>query len=743
MTRWWRIGLLSVAAAVFAGCGPGRQAETERVGTATTPLTWVEVKKLVASDGQDEDWFGSVAVSGDTAVVGARRAHYSEHPRGAAYVFYRDEGGADNWGEVRELTPSDPEADAFGYSVAISGDVVVVGAPYGDSARGAAYVFYRDEGGADQWGEVSRLSASVEQGPGEFGGSVALSGDVAVVGARYAYPPVMSGAAHVFRRDEGGADQWGEVRRLTAGEPDDLAIFGCSVAVAGDTAVVGAQYGGTPGPGPAGPGAAYIFYRDYGGADNWGEVRKLMASDGQVPDGFGESVAISGDVVVVGAGFKDWPEQNAGAAYVFYRDHGGADAWGEVTRLGASDAEANDWFGRSVGISGGAVIVGAQAESTGGPRAGAAYLFQRDMGGVDGWGELMKLTASDAKADAFFGHSVCASDGVALVGAPASDSQPPSPGAAYVYVLKKTSGETCTDAMECLSGYCVDGVCCNTACGGDDLDDCVACSIAAGAATDGICEAIPDGTLCNDGSLCAQSDSCLAGTCFGANAVVCTALDQCHDIGDCDPQTGVCSDPTKADGSPCDDGDLCTQLDTCQAGVCEGAAPVQCPAPDECHDEGSCDPVTGLCSNPPKPDGAACDDGDLCTAVDSCQSGACRPSALIECVALSECHDVGTCNSETGICSNPVKPDGTPCPGGTCHGGECVPDDGGAPPDGGSGGAEASPGGQGGSAIYGRGCACELGGRPRRSVWPGLVTALLGLGAVRRRRQIAREHGVG
>ncbi|MBN2573165.1 MAG: hypothetical protein JXP73_01245, partial [Deltaproteobacteria bacterium] len=197
----------------------------------------------------------------------------------------------------------------------------------------------------------------------------------------------------------------------------------------------------------------------------------------------------------------------------------------------------------------------------------------------------------------------------------------------------------------------------------------------------GLCSnpAKADGSACDDGNLCTQADSCQAGACVGAEPVICTALDQCHDVGVCDPATGACNDPPKADGSACDDGNLCTQTDSCQAGACAGADPVVCTALDQCHDPGTCDPATGICSNPPTGDGTFCDDGDACTQADFCDAGACVGQEPVVCVAQDQCHDVGVCNSTTGECSNPAKADGAPCSDGDactqtdgCMAGACV-----------------------------------------------------------------------
>ncbi len=159
--------------------------------------------------------------------------------------------------------------------------------------------------------------------------------------------------------------------------------------------------------------------------------------------------------------------------------------------------------------------------------------------------------------------------------------------------------------------------------------------------------------------------------------MVCTASGPCHVAGTCDPSTGVCSNPAAPDGAACNDANACTQTDTCQSGACTGSNPVVCTASDACHDAGTCDPGTGQCSNPPKPNGVACNDANACTQTDTCQSGACTGSNPVVCTASDQCHDAGTCNPATGQCSNPSKPDGTACDDGdpctvdACSGGVC------------------------------------------------------------------------
>ena len=159
------LGMLAVVVAggLFlgpAGFGPGERS-AEAVGLS-------EVKKLLASDAQTADNFGfSVAVSVDNAVVGAYREDAGGDDAGAVYVLGRDAGGANNWGEVKKLIASDSEDfDHFGQSVAISGDTAIVGADFeGGGAAGAVYIFQRDQGGADNWGEVKKLLASDAEFP--------------------------------------------------------------------------------------------------------------------------------------------------------------------------------------------------------------------------------------------------------------------------------------------------------------------------------------------------------------------------------------------------------------------------------------------------------------------------------------------------------------------------------------------------------------------------------------------------
>ncbi|MEE8156262.1 MAG: FG-GAP repeat protein [Phycisphaerales bacterium] len=345
--------------------------------------TWGEVAKLTAADAESYDEFGySVSLSGDTAIVGAHRSNEAGINSGSASIFRRDFGGPNNWGEVVELVGSDTAAgDAFARSVSISGDTAIVGAWLHDhdvGNSGSAYIFQRDVGGLENWGQVAELTAIDGPENGFIGWSVSLSGDTAIVGAwgGQSVNGGESGSAYIFQRDFGGPDNWGRVVKLTASDPNALDHFGFSVALSGDIAVVGAPQNDDAGGGiNCQSGSAYIFQRDLGGPDNWGEVVKLIASDDMCGDGFGISVTLSGDIAIAGASGDDDGGAQSGSAYIFQRDAGGEDNWGEVVKLTASDAELSDNFGDEVSLDGETALVASIFDDDNGVNSGSAYVI--------------------------------------------------------------------------------------------------------------------------------------------------------------------------------------------------------------------------------------------------------------------------------------------------------------------------------------------------------------------------------
>ncbi len=568
------------------------------------PLVALQQAKLVADDAAADDYFGhSVAISGDTALVGSYLADNAGGGNaGSVYVFVRS-GGV--WSQQAKLVADDAASgDAFGTSVALSGDTALIGASLddfvGNADAGSAYVFVRSGG---VWSQQAKLAAG--DANDRFGSAVALSGDTALVGAprdSVAGGGSLAGRAYVFVRS---GTTWSEQTSLNASDPGASDYFGSEVALSGDTALVGAWSDDHAGGVDAG--SAYVFARS--GAV-WSQEAKLVA-DAAAGDHFGSAVAVSGDTALVGSPAAS----GSGRAYVFVRSSG---VWSQEAKIQAADG--GDQFGCAVALSGDTALVGSQLDDIQGvpfllTEAGSAYVFVRS-GAV--WSEQAKLVAADAGAIDHFGNAVAISGDTALVGSHFDDhAGGMSAGSAYVFVLNQANGDPCSSAAECASGFCADGVCCDTACGGGAPGDCHACSVALGATADGACTPIT-GASCDDADACTPTDICQAGVCTGT-PITCAPPDQCHDPGTCDPATGLCSDPPKLDGSACDDADACTQTDTCEAGVCAGASPVVCAASDECHNAGICDPATGACSDPAKPDGSPCTLG-------TCEGGTCTES---------------------------------------------------------------------------------------------------------------------
>jgi len=409
-----------IAAGLFTNCMRHSHAAPLAAGS---PLN--QVKKLTASDGMISDGFYTVGISGDTVVVGAYGNNIAV---GAAYIFDRNQGGAENWGLVKKITPTGTLGDYgyFGAAVGISGDTIVVGAYQDNDHRGAAYIFERNQGGTNNWGQVKKFTASDVADPDFFASAVAISGDTVLIGAYH--KQVFSGAAYIFGRNQGGTENWGQIKKLTSSDIAFNDEFGASVAINADTVVVGALGKNSN------TGAAYIFGRNQGGTNAWGQVKKLSVSDGITQDVFGGSVGISGDTVVVGEFGKN---STTGAAYIFERNQGGANNWGQVRMLTAANGAPPDRFGVSISITSDLVAVGADqySDNNGETFKGAVYLFGRNQGGTGNWGQMQKLMANDQADYDYFGADVGiggdATNGYrVIVGALFANNQA---GAAYIF----------------------------------------------------------------------------------------------------------------------------------------------------------------------------------------------------------------------------------------------------------------------------------------------------------------------
>lgn len=322
--------------------------------------SWSQQAKLKADDPEASDLFGrSVAISGDTIVVGAFQDDDNGDSSGAAYVFVRS---GSSWSQQAKLTPSHSAAgDQFGYSVAISGDTVVIGA-IGDEdngrSSGAAYVFVRSGG---NWSQQEKLTASDAAAVDIFGNSVAVSEDTIVIGAPGDDDGgTSSGSAYVFMRSAGN---WNQQAKLTASDVARGDEFGWSVSASEDKVIIGAHFDDSGG-------AAYVFVRD---GSSWRQQQKLSANDEASGDDFGYSVTLLEDIAVIGAIDNDDKGEESGSAYVFVLN---GSNWIEQAKLTANDGAADDQFGWSVAVSGDMVVIGTPRDDDNiGTDSGSVYMF--------------------------------------------------------------------------------------------------------------------------------------------------------------------------------------------------------------------------------------------------------------------------------------------------------------------------------------------------------------------------------
>jgi len=352
------------------------------------------------------DFFGcSVAVSGSTVVVGATGGSTGATIGGLAYVFDAVSGSL-----LQTLSnPTPADSDYFGDCVAVSGTTVVVGASGDDTGAtdaGSAYVFDAVSGDL-----LRTLSSPSSAAYDFFGRSVAVSGNTVVVGAQGDDTGATgAGAAYVFDAASGNL-RW----TLQNPSPTAYDLFGCSVAVSGSTVVVGAYQDDL---GATNAGAAYVFDAASG------SLLRTLVNPTPAADGyFGYSVAVSGSTVVVGAYGDDTGASDAGAAYVFDAASGNL-----LRTLDNPTPAASDWFGWSVAVSGSTVVVGAYQDDAGATDAGSAHVFDAVSGTL-----LRTLSNPTPAVGDYFGYSLAVSGSTVVVGAYSDDTGASNAGSAYVF----------------------------------------------------------------------------------------------------------------------------------------------------------------------------------------------------------------------------------------------------------------------------------------------------------------------
>jgi len=542
------------------------------------------------------------------------------------------------YGQEQELVAGDATLGEYGSVVVLRDGVALVSAPRHDpNQTGAVFQFTLD---ADSWTHSDTLTASDAGERDNFGAALALTADTALIGSpNHSDLASRAGAVYAFTRTD---DELTEVQKLTATDAMASDLFGSALSIDGTTAAIGAK--GADGI-TAAAGAAYVFVQ---GA-TWAEEARLTASDGATNDLFAHALSISGDTLVIGAAQDDDGGVDSGSAYVFTRS---GTTWTQQTKLAASDAGAGQWFGYSVAVDGGTIVVGAPyATFATAPTAGAVYVF---VGSGSTWLEDAILRPADREPGDHFGASVEILGDVVLVGAPGDDDRGADSGSAYAFERSGSSwtmvaklptapvnqdvaygaavaldatravvgapgqepgtvyayefvstlddGASCTYAGECTSGHCVQGVCCDAPCDGG----CVACiaELKESGVDDGVCGPVVAGT--DPGSDCTDDggSSCLLnGLCDGAGA-----CQNYPDSTDCTPEP--CTANEECTSGFCVDGICCEtacsgECEACTAalrglgrdGVCgpiaAGTDPEEeCPAddeyPDNCGRDGTC-----------------------------------------------------------------------------------------------------------------------------------------------------------
>ena len=424
-----------------------------------------ETDLLTADDAAANDAFGSaVGLSGDNTLIGLPNADPGgDINAGTVSAFERNPNNQVFDDETTLKADNKSPNDFFGAAVSVAADIAVIGAPEdtvgGDVDAGSAYIFTRNSGNGD-WDQTDQLDAGADVDPlDKFGSAVAIEDDVILIGVPFHNPGAApnGGAAFLFSRNpaEAAANQWTETDKLTAGIDEDMDDrFGTAVALDSDTALIGAPFENNGG-------AVFVFVRNPDD-NSWTRQQKLTASDSDAGDQFGYSVAVFGNTAIVGAPQADVTGGiTAGAVYIFTRDPTDvSDPWTELQKLEGLDPAIGDVFGSAVSLVGDIAVIGAPGVDL--PLnmmvrvdAGAAYDFRRDPDTGE-FSLLAELTASDAMADEAFGTAVIVACGTIIIGAPDVDLGllKMNAGAVFVFLTFEEDGDSNGIPSNSGSGTC-------------------------------------------------------------------------------------------------------------------------------------------------------------------------------------------------------------------------------------------------------------------------------------------------
>ena len=600
---------------------------------AIDPLAWVEVARVAAQDGSAGDYFGkAIAASGDTLLVGAYGDDDRGTDSGSAYVFVRT-GGA--WSLQQKLTVTDGAAgDAFGYSVALSGETAVVGAYLADGAAadsGAAYVFTRS---GSTWTQQAKLIAADAAAGDHLATSLAISGQTVVLGAplKRAETGGEAGAAYVFSRN---GSVWSQQAKFTptnnAGDHN-----GTAVAISGNQLAVGT----------ARPNGYLVSFYSFNG-NSWSAAGNVSSNNANFAY-YGSVLAMSATYTVIGSYAHPLGPSGVNGTVLVISNA----THSQQYSLRANDGSVNDLFGRSVAISDGNVIlVGSPQDDDLGDDSGSAFAF-----GFNGnaWTQQQKLLASDGKTKDGFGSSVAITASAAFSGA-WQGSSPLGSGFVSVEALGQT-GAACTQSNECQSGFCVEGVCCASACNGV-CQSCLQKNKASNGGVDGVCGSVKLDTDPRDSCLDSGADSCgTTGLCDGKGACsvrapgssctfpACagptssTLSSACNGSGECKPTATV----------PCQLGYACV-LGNCRSGCfadtdCDGSLGFICTEEHVCKQ-----PKGAACTNDVNCSTGTCQYGHCCLAD---REGVCPKPLGTQCILGSEC--ASSMCTDGVCCSSPA-----------------------------------------------------------------------------------------
>jgi MYXO-CTERM domain-containing protein len=690
------------------------------------PLIWAQVgQPIQAGTPIADDRFGSaVAISGDTAVVGAPNNDDIDTDAGQVHVFTRNSPGS--WTERVTLQVGVTAGAHFGSAVAIStagaSKRVVIGAP-DDNGSGSASWFL---GSGATWAFEQTRAPITALGGEQFGLAVDVSGDRVIVGG----PGFANfdGYAAIF---EPIATVWTEVGTFL-GAVGGLEIMGTAVAIDGNLAVAGASGRSAP----AANGGGYdIFLRTAG---VW--ARTQSVGNTVVDRASGSSLALSGTTLINGA-----PGLGAGPGEAFVDTLTASGTLGTSTALSVPGGvlQNGDFFGFAVAVDANLAVIGAPDRMS---ETGDAFVFENLAGTWTFQPPVVSRKATSAGER--FGNSVTvdAASRVVIAGAPGNDGTATDSGAAYEIIERLSNGDPCAADIACASDFCIDGVCCNTLCGrtgafgSEPQNDCQACSTAAGAATDGTCGPRAANTVCGIGSGLCRPNTVCDGT-----SPTCPPVVLLGNGTPCRPAISLCDLVETCDGSS----------STCPANQFAAMGTVCRPVNGGCDVQEVCNGSSGSCPfNAARPSGFVCrgaagdcDLEELCDGSSTtCPTDVFRASGF-ECRATAGMCDVAeTCTGTEAACpNNGFVADGTMCTGGFCLAGTCTP-----PPDlagldlanvdlGGidlgnfdlSVAPDAAPEG----GIYGGGCSCDVSGtRDTHGAGALAMLVLLGLLLPRRRR---------